>query len=70
MIANHSNMNRRRWSNRYVKRFPNYEVGMDVVCYYSTTSGCDKKLGDGKTYLQKKERPTLKLENEKKNKTN
>lgn len=60
-------MTRRRWSNQYLRRFPNHEIGMDVVCYNSTTFGYVVESGNGRTNQQKKVRPSPKIEHGKKN---
>lgn len=66
-IANQSNMTRRRWSNRYEKRFPKHEVGIDVVCYYITISNCNAKTKKERAHHQKKANPAPKSESGEKN---
>lgn len=60
LVASHNNMTRRKWSNRYVKRFPNNEVGMDAVCYNSTTSSCVTQSINERIHKQKMVRPAPK----------
>lgn len=67
MVSIHNNMTRGRCSNDYVKTFPNDEVGMDVVCYYRTTFGCDVESRNKRTHQQKMERPAPMTKNGKKN---
>lgn len=44
-VDGYNDMIRRGRPNRYSRRFPNHEIDMDAVCYYSTTSGHGAESG-------------------------
>lgn len=45
-------------ANLYVRRFPNHEVRMDDLCYYSTTSSCDVEFGSARINQHEKKKPS------------
>lgn len=61
-VADYNGMRRKERVNQYVRRFPNHEIGMDAVCYYSIASGHAIESGKVRSKEQKKMKPTPKLE--------